>query len=272
MALTEPKRVGVVNYRGDRAQNLNAWRKRTPLNPYWLDWSKLRQSVLELSEQASGVLLDIGVSEGPYRTVFEPVVQRYVGLEYPPSILDKQPDLWKILDRAKKSVEVFGDGRRLPFNDASFDTVLCTEVLEHLSDPSSVLREVTRVLKPGGRLLCTVPFNQPLHELPSDYYRFTPSSLEHLSEQAGLQVESITPRGNFASATGANLSQFFLRWLGATSRQSDGSVILSRWRSTLLLPFLALIQVLFHRISKITSDTTVCQGYSLVAKRPESEA
>lgn len=268
MALTEPKRVGVVNYRGRRAQSLNAWRKRTPLNPYWLDWTTLRQSVLDLSEKASGVLLDVGVSEGPYRSVFEPVVERYVGLEYPPSILDKQPDLWKILDRAKKSVDVFGDGNRLPFGDASFDTVLCTEVLEHLPDPGAVLGEIARVLKPGGRLLATVPFSQPLHELPGDYYRFTPSGLEYLLGRAGLEVESITPRGNFASATGASMSQFFLRWLGAKSRQSDGSVILSRWRSALLLPFLALMQIEFHLISKFTSDTAVCHGYSVVARRP----
>ena len=268
MALTQPKRVGVVNYRGSRGQRMNAWRKRTPLNPYWLDWSKLRQSVIDLSDKASGVLLDVGVSEGPYRSVFEPVVDRYVGLEYPPSILDKQPDLWNILDRAKKSVDVFGDGNCLPFEDASFDTVLCTEVLEHLPEPSVVLGEIARVLKPGGRLLATVPFSQPLHELPGDYYRFTPSALEHLLDGAGLQVESITPRGNFASAMGASLSQFFLRWLGAKSRQSDGSVILSRWRSTLLLPLLALIQIKFHLISKLTSDTTFCHGYSVVAKRP----
>jgi hypothetical protein len=64
------------------------------------------------------------------------------------------------------------------------------------------------------------------------------------------------------------MSQFFLRWLGAKSRQSDGSVILSRWRSALLLPFLALMQIEFHLISKFTSDTTVCHGYSVVAKRP----
>ena len=268
MIVQKPKRAGAVIYRGSRLQRWNAWRKRSPLNPYWLDWSKLRRSVEELTEHASGTLLDVGVSEGPYRAVFEPVVDHYVGLEYPPSILDKQPDLWKILDRAKRSVEVFGDGNRLPFAAQSIDTVLCTEVLEHLPDPTGVLREAVRVLKPGGRLLCTVPFSQPLHELPSDYYRFTPSSLEHLVGGVGLEVERIEPRGNFASALGAMSAQFFLRWLGATERQTDGSVILSRWRSTLLLPFLALVQVTFHLASKLTNDTTVCQGYSVVARKP----
>ncbi len=269
MGVTTRKRVGVVNYRDERGQRLNAWRKHTPLNPYWLDWSKLRESVVELSQSAEGVLLDVGVSEGPYRRLFEPLVDRYVGLEYPPSILDKQPDLWKILDRAKKSVDVFGDGNALPFAEGSFDTVLCTEVLEHVPEPGQLVRQMARVLKPGGRLLCTVPFSQPLHELPNDYYRFTPSALEIISEAAGLQVESITPRGNFATTMGASLSQFLLRWLGASQRQSDGSVILCRWRSLLLLPFLAVIQIMFYWVSKLTSDTTVVQGYSLIARRPQ---
>lgn len=255
-------------YRGDRAQRMNALRKRSPFNPYWLDWTKLRQSVEDLVPFAQGWLLDVGVSEGPYRAVFEPAVERYVGLEYPPSILDKQPELWDILDRAKRSVEVFGDGNRLPFSDQSFDTVMCTEVLEHLPEPPTALAEMARVLRPGGRMLFTVPFSQPLHELPSDYYRFTPSALEYLVRGAGLELERIEPRGNFASALGAMLSQFLLRWLGAKERQSDGSVILSRWRCTLLLPLLAFVQIAFHLASKLTDDTAVCQGYSVVASKP----
>ena len=50
-----------------------------------------------------------------------------------------------------------GDGGRLPFSDASFDFVTCTETLEHVADPALALRELTRVLKPGGRLLVSVP-------------------------------------------------------------------------------------------------------------------
>lgn len=268
MPLKGPKRVGVVVYRGSFGQRLNAWRKRTPLNPYWLDWKQLRQSVESLREHAHGMLLDVGVSEGPYRAHFEPAVERYIGLEYPPSILDKQPDLWKILDRAKKSVDIFGDGNRLPFGDGAFDTVLSTEVLEHLPTPATCMAEMARVLKPGGKLLLTVPFSQPLHELPSDYWRFTPSALALLARDSGLEPLSIEPRGNFATALGAMSSQWILRSIGAKRRQSDGSVILSRWRSTLLLPLLALIQLVFHLASKFTNDTTVVQGYALIARKP----
>jgi len=119
-------------------------------------------------------------------------------------------------------------------------------------------------------MLITVPFIQPLHELPSDYFRFTPSSLRVFAEEAGLEVESITSRGNFASAIGALLSQWLLRSLGASRLQSDGSVILSRWRSVLVLPFTALVQVLFFGLSKLTNDTAVCQGYAMVARKPRA--
>ena len=78
---------------------------------------------------------------------------------------------------------VFGDGKHLPFRDASVDTVLSTEVLEHVPRPELLVREMARVVKPGGKLLITVPFIQPLHELPSDYFRFTPSSLRAFAEE-----------------------------------------------------------------------------------------
>lgn len=264
----KPRRVGAVVYRSSFSQRFNAWRKRTPLNPYWLDWSRLRSSVESLAPSASGLLLDVGVSEAPYRELFTPYITRYIGLEHPPSILDKQPEMWSILERVKQSVSVFGDGNRLPFRSGSLDTVLSTEVLEHVPRPELLVREMARVVKPGGKVLVTVPFIQPLHELPSDYFRFTPSSLRVFAEDAGLEVLSLTPRGNFASANGAMLSQWLLRWIGAAQHLPDGSVALSRWRSVLVLPFTALVQVFFHLASLVTNDTTVCQGYALVAQKP----
>lgn len=266
------RRVGVVRHRGRIGQRINAWRKRSPLNPYWLDWRHLRRSVESLVPHAKGMLLDVGVSEGPYRELFGPAVDHYVGLEYPPAILDKQPEMWEMLPRVKQLVQVFGDGAKLPVRTGSVDTVLSTEVLEHVPHPRVMVAEMARVLRPGGRMLVTVPFIQPLHELPSDYYRFTPSSLAKFAEEAGLRVESITPRGNFASANGAMLSQWLLRSVGASKRQTDGSVILSPWRSVLLLPITALIQVMFHLASFVTNDQAVCQGYALVATKDDERA
>ena len=261
-------RSGVVRDRTGLGARLNALRKRSILSPYYLDRRFLRASVARLAPRASGVLLDVGTSEGPYRALFEPYVARYLGLEYPPSILEKRPDLWSILDRAKRSVDVFADGNRLPFRDAAVDTVLSTEVLEHLPDPRRCILEMARVLKPGGRLLLTVPFQQPLHELPWDFYRFTPSALRDLAQSAGLEVESIEPRGNFAAACGALCTQFLLRTAGARELQSDGSVVPSSWRNLLLSPVYALMQGAALLLSKLSDDQAVALGYALIARKP----
>ena len=73
-----------------------------------------------------------------------------------------------------------GDAHRLPFADAAFDAVVCTEVFEHLVDPPTAAGELVRILKPGGRLVLTTRFCFPLHERPSDFWRFTPYTLARL--------------------------------------------------------------------------------------------
>jgi SAM-dependent methyltransferase len=266
--LSAAVRSGVVHDRKGLSARLNAWRKRSLFSPYYLDWLHLQRSVETLAGEARGIMLDVGTSEGPYRAVFAGRIARYVGLEYPPSILEKRPDLWQILDRAKASVDVFGDGNRLPFGTGTVDTVLSTEVLEHLPDPARCVRELQRVLKPGGRLLLTAPFLQPLHELPSDYFRFTPGGLRALVEGAGLVVERIEPRGSFPIACGALLTQFLLRSLGARERQADGSVLPSAWRNLLLAPVYAAIQATALATARVSSDPAVALGYSLVARKP----
>ena len=266
--MSAERRSGVVHDRKGFSARVNAWRKHSLFSPYYLDHLHLTRSVERLAGDARGILLDVGTSEGPYRAIFAGRVARYVGLEYPPSILEKRPDLWEILDRAKASVDVFGDGNRLPFGTGTIDTVLSTEVLEHLPDPARCVRELQRVLKPGGRLLLTAPFLQPLHELPSDFYRFTPGGLRALAEGAGLVVERIEPRGSFAVACGALLTQFLLRSVGARERQADGSIVPSTWRNLLLAPVYAAIQGTALATARLTGDQRVPERHRLVARKP----
>jgi ubiquinone/menaquinone biosynthesis C-methylase UbiE len=69
--------------------------------------------------------------------------------------------------------EIVADAHALPFAPESFELVLCTEVLEHVKNPSQVISELNRVLKPGGMLLLTTRFVYPIHDAPHDYWRFT---------------------------------------------------------------------------------------------------
>ncbi|HVR19555.1 MAG TPA: class I SAM-dependent methyltransferase [Polyangiaceae bacterium] len=83
----------------------------------------------------------------------------------------------------------------LPFADASFDTAILSDVLEHVHAPAELLREIRRILAPGGRLLLNVPFLYWLHEQPYDYFRYTEHALRMLVERAGLLVVELQGLG-----------------------------------------------------------------------------
>jgi len=103
-----------------------------------------------------------------------------------------QLDSYTSLDIADNpSLDIRADGRRLPFENDSFDTVLMSEVIEHIpvSDASTILSEVNRVLRVGGSLLLSVPFVHHLHEEPHDYLRPTKYGLYELLEEAGFDQE-----------------------------------------------------------------------------------
>jgi|SRR5580658_823762 SAM-dependent methyltransferase len=84
---------------------------------------------------------------------------------------------------AYDTTDVRGVGEVLPFADNSFDAVLSLAVLEHVRDPFACAREIVRVLKPGGDLMCCVPFLQPMHGYPNHYYNMTEQGLKNLFPQ-----------------------------------------------------------------------------------------
>ena len=81
---------------------------------------------------------------------------------------------------AYESTDVRGVGEVLPFADGAFDAVISVAVLEHVKDPFMCAREIARVLKPGGSLVCCVPFLQPLHGYPHHYYNMTSQGIRNL--------------------------------------------------------------------------------------------
>lgn len=109
---------------------------------------------------SSGKVLDIGFGGSSYACYF-------------PNRLCVDVDF-------KRNPNVVADAYALPFADAEFDTVLCTEVLEHLKDPQLAAKEMRRVLKPGGKLLLSTRFMFPVHDAPRDYFRYTRYGLKEI--------------------------------------------------------------------------------------------
>ncbi len=99
---------------------------------------------------------------------------------------------------AYDTVNVVCDLAELPFADDSIDGVISQAVLEHVPDPAVHVAEMFRVLRPGGRVLCFVPFMQPFHASPHDYTRFTVPGLRHLFEK--FTVEATRVAGGPTSA------------------------------------------------------------------------
>ena len=161
-------------------------RATSPLEPDWLLARSLHRDVSRaLRSYARGRLLDIGCGGRPYEAA-ELETTQYIGIDTPASPLSR-PDVW-------------GLAGRLPFADGVFDTVLCTQVLEHVAEPWVVLREVARVLKVGGYVILTAPQAANLHEIPYDFFRYTRFGLEALCQGHDLQpIETVSEGGFFAS-------------------------------------------------------------------------
>ncbi len=87
---------------------------------------------------------------------------------------------------AYESTDVIAVGEQLPFNDEVFDAVHTNAVLEHVKDPFACAREIMRVLKPGGDLMCCVPFLEPYHGYPHHYYNMTHQGLKNLFPGIGV--------------------------------------------------------------------------------------
>jgi SAM-dependent methyltransferase len=152
-------------------------------------------------------LLDLGAGSAPYAPLYEPYFQRCTTVDVPHTL------------HGARKIDVFASADDLPFEDETFDCVLCTEVLEHCVEPARVLAEIHRVLRPGGAVFLSTPFQVGIHEAPYDYYRYTPFSLRYLAESNGLDVVSITERGDYgAVALGLLQYPFSLFWSFAAAR------------------------------------------------------
>jgi len=134
----------------------------------------------------SGSLLEVGCGDQPYRFLV-PSACVYRGLDWEGAKAEFAVE--PISD-----VVVYYQGATFPMPDQAFNSVFHTEVLEHVIDFRTFLSECRRVLKPGGEMMFTVPFQARFHHIPHDYWRFTKSGLELILSEAGFTEVDVTSR------------------------------------------------------------------------------
>jgi UDP-N-acetylmuramyl pentapeptide phosphotransferase/UDP-N-acetylglucosamine-1-phosphate transferase/ubiquinone/menaquinone biosynthesis C-methylase UbiE len=164
----------------------------------WLIHRLMRQTMVDAAKYVDGRLLDVGCGDRPYQIIFRDRISSYTGLEQGRN--------------RYKNVDVWGDALRLPFADGVFDTVLSNQVLEHVPEPQMAITEAARVLNAGGHLILTAPHIWELHEVPHDYFRFTPYGLRYLAEKAGFEIVAVAALAGFWVTAGARFCYYLARF------------------------------------------------------------
>jgi SAM-dependent methyltransferase len=241
----------------------------------WIDleWSTLNELLVYAAPNATGRLLDVGCGDKPHEPIFQPYVDAYVGVEYDATFAATQAS------RRKRKADVLYDGKRLPFDDGSFDTVLSVQVLEHTPQPFELFAEMARVLRKDGVLILTVPFSGRLHEEPHDYLRFTPHMLRLLCEQNGLRVKELRARGGFWSVVGHKLNSYLgfrvLRMdalaqaMGKLGQEApaEESTAPRWWTLPFVAPAMLTVASSARILDKRLPDATEMLGFLLIAEK-----
>ena len=146
------------------------------------------------SIQAGATVLDVGAGTCRYRKDFSHCNYKTHDFKRYEGYLNDKNDK----EGRYGEIDYISDITAIPVPDNSYDVVLCTEVLEHVPEPIAALQEMSRILKPGGRLLITAPLGSGLHQIPYHFYGgFTPYWYRHFCPKYGLSVVEVVPNGGF---------------------------------------------------------------------------
>jgi SAM-dependent methyltransferase len=158
---------------------------RAPL-AHWLH----DEARLAFARERKPRLLDVGCGAKPYEPFFHDAVAEYVGV-----------------DVANPAAELEGTVEDIPVPDESFELVLCTQTLEHVGDPAQGVRELRRVVAPGGRVLASTHGVQVYHPNPDDLWRWTHAGLERLFRENGdWSAVTVTPASGTTACIGMLVS------------------------------------------------------------------
>jgi len=165
------------------------------ISPVYIVRSSLFEGIKSFSQRIEGEVLDFGCGSKPYESLFHKA-DNYVGVDIKVSGHSHEDS----------KVDFFYDGEKLPFPDNSFDSIVCFEVFEHVFNIDVLCEELSRVLKPKGLFLVTLPFVWEEHESPYDFARYSSYGISHILKRHNFEViDFIKSTTNFLT-----ISQLFI--------------------------------------------------------------
>lgn len=137
-----------------------------------------------IEKYAKGALLDLGCGKSPLYEIY----RKYAS--------DSTCADWEKTTHKNNNIDIECDlTGKLPFSDETFDTIILSDVLEHIPNPENLLLEIHRILTINGVILLNTPFFYCIHEDPDDYYRYTKFSLQRFVEISKLKLIKIEATG-----------------------------------------------------------------------------
>ena len=192
---------------------------------------------------ARGRMIDVGGGRKPWQPIFAAHVSEHVCVDH----------VYRE-DVRGPVVDVVATAYDIPLPDAGAQTVLLTEVLEHLERPADAVAECFRLLEPGGHIIATTPLFWPVHDA-RDFYRYTPQGLRYLFETAGFEVVHLEPLGGLWSTVAIELSYGLQRY-----RRS--------WSAPVVDATCVSVQWLAQRVERVDNQPKFSWNHLIVGRRP----
>lgn len=240
----------------------------------WVDlqWSLVVELLGRVAPLAKGRLLDVGCGDKPYLHLFAPYVTEYLGIEHEASFAATAAS------KSERGPDLVYDGKRLPFDEGTFDTVLNVQVLEHTPHPKELVLEMGRVLREDGILILSAPFQFRLHEEPHDYFRYSPHGLRTLCDAAGLEIVRIYNQGSLWSVLAHKLNSFLAfnvaragglaQSMGKLPHEGVKTARPRVWTLPFVAPAMIGLSGGARVMDRLLADPEEALGFLIVARKP----
>jgi SAM-dependent methyltransferase len=204
---------------------------------------------------AGSRVLDVGAGPGQYRELFAHCEYRTQDFGQEPGTIGRYTKL-----------DYESDITAIPVESASFDAILCTEVIEHVPDPVAAVREMARILKPGGRIFLTAPLASFLHQEPYQFYGgYTPYWYQKFLPEVGIDVEEIESNQGFFSLYGQETLRYVDLLRGpAVKKLGFGKRAVLALVRLAMLPLSRLLPLVGYWLDALKLENMATIGYHVI--------